>query len=215
MKIDTLILGAYETNCYVLRSGSDAHDCLIIDTGLAPGPLLDFLRTRKLNPLAVIFTHGHADHIAGAEPLRKNYPAIKLAIHKLDAEMLTCGQSNLSFLAGPRRRTSIAPADVIVDAEGPIEFVRLTFQILHTPGHTPGGISLYSQAEGAVFTGDALFAGSIGRTDFAYGNGEQLINSVKRKLLTLPDDTVVYPGHGPTTTIANEKATNPFFSRTN
>lgn len=205
MKIDTLILGAYETNCYVLRSGSEAHDCLIIDTGLEAGPLLDFLRTHKLNPLAVIFTHGHADHIAGAEPLRKKYPAIKLAIHKLDAEMLTCGQSNLSFLA---------PADIIIDAEGPIEFVRLTFQILHTPGHTPGGISLYSQAEGAVFTGDALFAGSIGRTDFAYGNGEQLINSVKRKLLTLPDDTVVYPGHGPTTTIANEKATNPFFSRT-
>jgi len=208
MKIDTLILGSYETNCYVLRSGPEVADCIIIDTGLSPQPLLDFLRDNKLNPLAVIFTHGHADHIAGAAPLRADYPAIKLVIHKLDADMLTSPQRNLSLLAGGIYKTD--PADIIIDKQGPVEFAGIKLNVLHTPGHSPGGISLYCEAEKLVFTGDALFAGSIGRTDFPGANHNQLICSVKEKLLTLPDETVVYPGHGPATTISREKAANPF-----
>lgn len=208
MKIDTLVLGSYETNCYILRATPQTTDCLIIDTGLDPGPLLHFLKTHKLNPIAVIFTHGHADHITGAGPLRAAWPDIKLAIHKLDAKMLTSSQKNLSFLADVDFQAG--PAEVVINADGSIELAGIKLQTLHTPGHTPGGISLYSKLEQLVFTGDALFAGSIGRTDLANASAEQLITSVREKLLTLPDQTVVYPGHGPVTTIAREKATNPY-----
>jgi len=208
MKIDSLILGSYETNCYILRASPDAKDCLLIDTGLEPKPLLDFLQAKKLKPAVVIFTHGHADHIAGAELLRSGYPDIKLAIHRLDAQMLTTPRQNLSLFAGVHIQTD--PAEIIIEAEGPVEFAGIKLQILHTPGHTPGGISLYSHTERVVFTGDALFAGSIGRTDFPNASGQQLIASVKHKLLTLPEDTAVYPGHGPATTIGREKTENPF-----
>jgi glyoxylase-like metal-dependent hydrolase (beta-lactamase superfamily II) len=208
MKIDTLILGSYETNSYVLRHTAASSECLIIDTGLEPEPLLRFLQLHTLLPVAVIFTHGHADHIAGTEPLRAKFASIKVAIHKLDADMLSSSQMNLSVLAGVDISTRCA--DIIIDGDGPIELAGIRLETLHTPGHSPGGISLYSRTEKLVFSGDALFAGSVGRTDFPGGNGQQLIASIKDKLLTLPDETVVYPGHGPKTTIRREKAINPF-----
>jgi len=124
--------------------------------------------------------------------------------------MFEDGKLNLSALSGVPFKTS--PADIIIDAEGPQTFAGVEFQILHTPGHTPGGVSLYSKSEGVVFVGDALFAGSVGRTDFPGGDFNQLITAIKTKLLTLPDETRVYSGHGPATTIANEKRTNPFLT---
>ncbi len=209
MKIDTFILGAYETNCYILCEGETAKDCLIIDVGLEPGRLIDFLRQKKLNPVAIILTHGHIDHIAGVAVLRTEFPKMKVYIQKLDAGMLTEAQSNLSAMTGAAFSTE--PADLVVEDKGVIEEAGIELEVLHTPGHTPGGICLYSKDEGIVFTNDALFADSIGRTDFPDGNMGQLVNGIREKLFTLPDNTVVYPGHGPTTTIAREKAYNPFF----
>jgi len=209
MKIDTFILGAYETNCYILCEGETAKDCLIIDVGLEPGRLIDFLRQKKLNPVAIILTHGHIDHIAGVAVLRTEFPKMKVYIQKLDAGMLTEAQSNLSAMTGAAFSTE--PADLVVEDKGVIEEAGIELEVLHTPGHTPGGICLYSKDEGIVFTNDALFADSIGRTDFPDGNMGQLVNGIREKLFTLPDNTVVYPGHGPTTTIAREKAHNPFF----
>lgn len=209
MKIDRLILGMYETNCYILRDSETAQDCLIVDTGLEAGELIDFLQRAKLNPIAVVLTHGHADHITGLAALHKNYPDIKVYIHKLDAEMLTGAKSNLSLLAGGLFSTK--PADFLIEEGGTIEQAGIKLQVLHVPGHTQGGICLYSKDEGLVFVGDTLFADSIGRTDFPGGSMTQLITGIREKLLTLPDETVVYPGHGPTTTIAHEKAYNPFF----
>ncbi len=208
MKIDRLILGAYETNCYILRSNETAKDCLIIDTGLKAGELIDFLGEYKLNPLAVVLTHGHVDHITGLAELRKSWPNIKVHIHKLDAKMLTETKSNISTLVGKPFSTNAA--DFSLEEAAVIEQGSLKLQVLHTPGHTPGGICLYSKNEGIVFVGDTLFAGSVGRTDMPGGSTAQLIKSIKEKLLTLPDETVVYPGHGPTTSIAQEKAHNPF-----
>jgi glyoxylase-like metal-dependent hydrolase (beta-lactamase superfamily II) len=227
MKISHLILGAYQTNCYVLRAsqaatcacvtplsavadskGGAGKDCLIIDTGLEAGELVDFLEARKLNPVAVVLTHGHADHIAGLVALRRRFPHIKVYIHKLDAEMLTGEKDNLSAMAGVL--FSSEPADFSLEEGDVIEQANIKLDVLHTPGHTPGGICLYSKDDGIIFVGDTLFADSVGRTDMPGGSTTQLIRSIKEKLCILPDETVVYPGHGPQTTIAQEKANNPF-----
>jgi hydroxyacylglutathione hydrolase len=210
MKIDRLILGDFETNCYVLRNSDKARDCLIIDTGLDPGPLLEFLEVNKLNPAALILTHGHADHIAGVEPLRKIFPAIAVYIHKEDAGMLTSAVKNLSVLSGTF--LTAKKADHHIDEGDIIEKAGIKLSVIHTPGHTPGGICLYCESENTLFAGDTLFAGSIGRTDFPNGDMRQLLDGIKHKLLTLPEDTIVYPGHGPETTIGQEKAENPFLS---
>ena len=209
MKIDRLMLGAYETNCYVLRSSETARDCLIIDAGLGAGKLINFLKEHELNPLAVVLTHGHIDHIAGVAALRTEFPDIRVHIHKLDADMLTEPHTNLSAMTGGN--FSIEPAEFSLDEQSIIEQAGVKLSVLHTPGHTRGGICLYSEDEGIVFTDDALFADSIGRTDFPNGNMSQLLNGIKEKLFTLPDETKVYPGHGPITSIAQEKAHNPFF----
>ena len=207
MKIDRLILGSFETNCYILRQSEAAKDCLIIDTGLEAGELVDFLEAHKLNPVAVVLTHGHADHITGLVALRNKFPNIKVYIHKLDAEMLTGTKSNLSALVGVLFRTE--PADFLIEEGYVINEADVKLQVLHTPGHTPGGICLYSKDEVLVFVGDTLFADSVGRVDLG-GNMTQLIKSIKEKLCILPDETTVYPGHGPVTTIAQEKQNNPY-----
>lgn len=208
MKIDTLVLGAYATNCYILRESQTATSCLIIDTGLEAGPLMDFLDTHKLTPVAVLLTHGHADHITAIPNLREKYPDLKVYIHKLDAPMLTDQQENLSELAGIVFSTQ--PADFLIDEGETIDQAGIKLAVLHTPGHTPGGICLYSKDNGIVFTGDTIFADSVGRTDFPGGSMQQLVESIKEKIFPLPDNTAVYPGHGPQTTIAHEKAHNPF-----
>ena len=208
MKVDCLILGDYETNCYVLRSSGTDKDCVIIDPGLEAGRLIDFLGEHRINPVAVVLTHGHIDHVAGVAALRERYPDVKVYIHKLDADMLAEPHRNLSAMTGGSFVTE--PADAIVEENSVIEQAGIKLEVLHTPGHTPGGICLYSKDEGIVFTDDTLFADSIGRTDFPGGSMSQIIESIRQKLLTLPGDTKVYPGHGPITTIAREKANNPF-----
>ena len=208
MKIKHLILGQYENNCYVLRKSSDEKKCLIIDTGLENAPLLNYLSENNLEPIAIVFTHGHIDHIAGLLQLRKKYPKIKVYIHKLDAEMLTNAKMNLSILAGLSFETS--QADVIVEDGDKINEAEIKLDVLHTPGHTQGGISLYCPEDNIIFTGDTLFADSVGRTDLNGGSMTELIESITQKLLNLEDKTVVYPGHGPKTTIGHEKKYNQY-----
>jgi hydroxyacylglutathione hydrolase len=208
MKIDRLVLGAYETNCYVLRSSEAVKDCLIIDTGLGAQKLIKFLYENTLNPVAVVLTHGHIDHIEGVATLRAEFPDIKVYIHKLDAEMLSEPYTNLSAMTGAA--FSVEPADFLLEEHSIIEQAGIKLSVIHTPGHTPGGICLYSKDEGTVFTDDTLFADSIGRTDFPNGDTKQLLQSIREKLFTLPDYTKVYSGHGPATTIAHEKKYNPF-----
>jgi hydroxyacylglutathione hydrolase len=208
MKIDRLILGSFETNCYILRESEAAKDCLIVDTGLEADELIDFLQQHKLNPVAVVLTHGHIDHVTGVALLRQNFAQIKVYIHKLDAEMLTGTKDNLSALAG--QAFSTAPADVFIDEGDKIEQAGIRLEVLHTPGHTPGGISLYSKEDSLVLVGDTVFAGSVGRTDFPGAGFAQLKKSIREKLFTLPGETVCLPGHGPPTTIAHEEAHNPF-----
>ncbi|MGD0785024.1 MAG: MBL fold metallo-hydrolase [Sedimentisphaerales bacterium] len=212
MQIDRIVLGEYENNAYIVRKDKKTTDCIVIDTGLIVEPLIDFLKQKNLNPLALILTHGHADHIAGAALLLKNFSNIKICIHKADLFMLADSVSNFSKYLG--RKIDSFPIDVIFKNEGQVEFADLKFAILHTPGHTPGGICLYNSDEKILFTGDTLFAGSVGRTVFPGYDvekcSEQLINNIKTKLLVLPDDTAVLPGHGPVSTIGQEKLQNSY-----
>ena len=215
MIIEQLIVGPFETNCYVLRSSWSVKDCVIIDAGIEPAPLIGYLQKNQLNPVAVILTHGHIDHTAGLDSLLTGWPGIKIYIHSLDEPMLA-GKQTIAELAGMPAGKIKAPALVFgkktlgLEDGQIIELAGKIFVVLHTPGHTPGGICLYSRNLQTVFVGDTLFAGSVGRTDFPGGDEKQLLNSIKEKLLNLPGSTKVYPGHGPATTIANEKKHNPF-----
>jgi len=208
MQIDCFVVGAYETNCYILRKDRNAKDCLIIDTGLNAAKIIDFINQHKLNPVAVVLTHGHIDHIAGLAALLEKFPDTKVYIHKLDAEALTGGKNNLSDMIGGT--FSVRPADFIIKDGDTIEQAGVNLKVIHTPGHTPGGICLYAKDDGIIFVGDTLFAGSVGRTDFPGGSMTKLLQGIREKLLTLPDDTIVYPGHGPQTSIAEEKKDNSF-----
>jgi hydroxyacylglutathione hydrolase len=208
MKIDRLMLGEYQTNCYILRTTEDVGQCLIVDAGLGAEELIAFLGEREIRPVAVVLTHGHIDHIAGIAALRRSYPDIEVLIHELDAEMLSKPAANLSSLMG--RAFATEPAEALLKDGSVIERAGIRLQVLHTPGHSPGGICLYSSEDAVVFTDDALFAESIGRTDFPGGSMPKLLDCIRRKLWPLPDETIVYPGHGPSSTIAREKACNPF-----
>ncbi len=210
MKIDRLILGDFQANCYVVRPDESASDCLIVDAGLDADELIDFLTQRRLNPIATILTHGHVDHIVGTAALRRHFPQTRVYIHTLDAPMLTNPRANLSVLAGMTFVTE--PADVLLEEGDMVDHAGIGLKTLHTPGHTPGGICLYAEFEGLVFVGDTLFADSVGRTDFPGGDMNQLIESIRRKLFPLPDDTIVHPGHGMRTTIGREKRSNPFLT---
>ena len=210
MKIDRLVLGDFETNAHVVRVDEMATDCLIVDTGLDDRDLVAFLADQQLEPAAVVLTHGHADHIVGLDALRRDFLQIKVYVHKLDATMLTDPQANLSALTGMPFTTQ--PADVLLEEGDVVTEAGITLQVLHTPGHTPGGICLYAEQEGILFAGDTLFADGVGRTDFPGGSSAQLIESIQAKLLGLPDETVVYPGHAMRTTIGREKAHNPFLA---
>ena len=208
MKIDRLILGEFQTNGYVVRRDESAVDCLIIDAGLDAGDLIRFLQQHELHPVAVVLTHGHADHIVGLAALRQSFPEVTTYIHTLDADMLADPEANLSAFAG--MAFTAEPADALLEEGDTVEQAGITLKVLHTPGHTPGGICLYAPSENTIFVGDTLFADSVGRTDFPGGDMEQLIGSIRSKLLTLPEATAVYPGHGMRTTIGREKRANPF-----
>lgn len=192
MILESLAVGLFEANCYILGS-KKTGDAAIIDPGDEGARILKVIENQGLNPSCIISTHGHADHIAAIAYLEERLKNVKVYIHKADAQMLTgLTIKALSF---------VADGDSITAGD-------LCFKVIHTPGHTPGGISLL--INGHLFSGDSLFCGSIGRTDLPGGSTEQLIQSLKEKILTLPGETIVHPGHGPASTIEYEKNNNPF-----
>ncbi|MCF6461360.1 MBL fold metallo-hydrolase [Clostridium sp. Cult3] len=204
MKVVRIPAGIYAANCYLVYSESNKEG-IIIDPGGDADDIIAEIKNLGLDIKYIILTHGHGDHIAGVREI-KEYTNAPVAIHKDDEHLLKNGKDNLSSIMamGAVELT----ADILLDDEDEISFGNLNAKILHTPGHTPGGISI--KIENSIFTGDTLFAGSIGRTDFEGGSFEDIINSIKNKILEYPEDTVVYPGHGPSSTIKTEKVTNPF-----
>jgi hydroxyacylglutathione hydrolase len=208
IQIDCFALGDFETNCYILRASADARRCVIVDPGFSPEPVRDFIQQQGLEPGRVLLTHGHCDHIAGLKPLRKIFPNLPVGIGAGDAPMLTSDRKNLSLLMGSSLHLSAA--EELFHGGETVTFDDLTFEVLPTPGHTPGGVSYYCAQEAVIFSGDLIFAGSIGRCDFPGGDQDVLLDSIRRQLFRLDDKTVIYTGHGPATTVGCEKRTNPY-----
>lgn len=202
MSIATFPIGPLSTNCYIINAGSDA---VAIDVGGDPAPMLEYLLEHKLLLNAICLTHLHFDHLFGVADLAAASGApVYAPIGEDDIKDTEMAKGGIWGLP------QVKPFEAKPLAPGQISFGALECQALETPGHTPGSMSLYFPKEKVVFVGDVLFYRSIGRTDFPNGNHQQLLASIHEKLFTLPDDVEVYPGHGPATSIGNEKKHNPF-----
>ncbi|MBP2665711.1 MAG: putative metallo-hydrolase [Firmicutes bacterium] len=204
MKVLQMEVGSLGTNCYIAYC-ENTKKAVIIDPGGDAARILAAVNREGLTVEAIINTHGHADHVL-ANVKVKEATGAPLWIHSADADMLGSGSRNLSAYLG--QSTSCGTPDRLLRDGEVLTVGDFTLKVLHTPGHTHGGISLLADKE--VFVGDTLFAESIGRTDFPGGSYAQLIDSIKTKLMTLDDDVKAYPGHGPATTIGWERRQNPF-----
>ncbi|MCS7270403.1 MAG: MBL fold metallo-hydrolase, partial [Gemmataceae bacterium] len=189
---------------------SDRKEALVIDPGFQPELIVEVLQEHDLTVAGIWCTHGHVDHIAGNAELKRRFPAAPLIIGQGDAPMLTDPMLNLSGLFG--FEVVSPPADRIVRQGDVLDAAGMRWRVEEIPGHSPGHVVyiLQAPAEQLVLAGDVLFRGSIGRTDFPGGDFDTLVAGIRRVLWTLPPETVVYPGHGPTTTIGHERRTNPF-----
>lgn len=206
MKIKALVVGPIMENCYILHD-EQTLEGIIVDPGDEATSILNVVDNLKLHIKYIVNTHGHADHIGANKELGLALKA-KLAIHADDACMLTDPHLNLSENGYMGRPIISQSADIILHEGDIISFGNCNLKVIHTPGHTPGGICLVG--EGVVMSGDSLFAGSIGRTDFPTGSMTDLISNLKAKILTLDENLTVFPGHGGATTIAYEKQINPY-----
>jgi len=184
-----LVVGPYQANCYILGF-KETKEGLVIDPGDEVFHIVKEISRNELKIRCILITHGHIDHIGGAGELKRITKA-PLFIHPLDTPGL-----------------NFRPDGHLYEGQE-IPLGKYTISVIHTPGHSPGGVCFH--ASGAIFTGDTLFAGSVGRTDFAGGDHQQLVKGVIKKIFPLGDDLRVYPGHGPATTIGRERLTNPFF----
>jgi len=202
-----LTVGLLEVNCYILGD-EVTKEAVVIDPGGDEDEILEVLNYNKFNLKLIIDTHGHFDHVDANLPLKEATGA-KIAIHEADAQMLAQPSAEAMFFTGNRLRLS--QADILLKEGDILTFGQYRLKVLHTPGHTPGGISLVLEDHTYVYVGDLLFAGSIGRTDFPGGSYDALINAVKTKIFPLGDNYSVYPGHGPITTVGQERKYNPFF----
>ena len=203
LTIQSFAVMPFDENCYVVSD--ETGEGVVIDPGGMETAVLAYLREARISVKAVLNTHGHCDHI-GADDAIRDATNAPLYIHAEDAEMLTDMKKNLAAFMGFR---SVArPAEHLLSEGDKIAFGQSEFQVLHTPGHTKGGVCFVG--DGAVFTGDTLFAGSIGRSDFPGGSEVELIGNIKKKLLALPDDMKVYAGHGPSSEIGWERTHNPY-----
>lgn len=203
MILEFLQVGVFQTNCYIICDEVTMEGA-VIDPGGEPNKILEICKEKNITIKYIILTHGHGDHIAGVCQI-KNETGAKILISKKDEYLINGGTKQLIPILG---RINSFEGDLHIKDGDIIKIGGLDIKVLETPGHTPGGISLY--VKDVVFSGDALFQGSVGRTDFEFGDFDALINSIREKLLVLPENTRVFPGHGGFTTVGNEKKFNPF-----
>ena len=206
MILKMLVVGAIQANCYILGC-ERTKQAAVIDPGDDVDKILVALAKDHLRCVQIINTHGHFDHTGGNKRL-KEVTGAQLIIHRADAPMIE-NQASSGGMWGMKVENS-PPPDRYVEEGDLITFGDVSLKVLHTPGHSEGGISLVT--EKMVFVGDTLFAGSIGRTDFPGGDYEGLLQNVQKKIFTLGDDVLIYPGHGPKTTVGRERRSNPFFA---
>lgn len=201
VKCEPFVIGALQNNCYLVADEVSGR-AAVIDPGLECEPVLEAIRAARLTLECVVLTHAHFDHVSGSDL----FPGIPIVMHPDDVPLLQKVPETARFF-GYTVAAPPAPSRLVREGDR-IRVGGVSLEVLETPGHTPGGISLL--ADEVVFVGDTLFAGSIGRTDLSGGSYETLLRSISTKLLELPDTTVVYPGHGPSTTIGEERRDNPF-----
>lgn len=207
--VDVVVSEMFGQNAFIVRLDG-RQDCIVVDPGFDAAEIVSFLERQQLSPCAFLNTHGHADHIAGNSLLKKRWPDCPLVVGAGDAYKLTDPRGNLS--GGFGFSLVSPPADRLAREGERLDYAGLDLEVLETPGHSAGHV-VYLWKGGSpwqAFGGDMLFEGSVGRTDFPDGNPQHLSQSIRNKLYTLPDDTLVFPGHGPAITIGQEKRTNPF-----
>ena len=205
LELQQCVLGPVYTNCYIAKN-KETGEALIIDPADSPSKIELKVNAMGARPVAVLLTHGHFDHIMGVEAVREKYQ-IPVYACRQEEEMLREPSVNMTDQMG--KSCSIRP-DVFLDDLQVFEAAGFSIQMIHTPGHTKGSCCYYLKEEGVLFSGDTLFCGSVGRTDFPGGSASQIRASLHRLLAALPDDTSVYPGHDTSTTIGYEKRYNPF-----
>ena len=207
MKYYQIPLGPLGTNCFIVMN--EKKECIIVDPGEEGAKLIQFIKKNGLKPLAVLLTHAHFDHIGAVDDVRDAFD-IEAYIHEKEKKWLTDPILNGSqyFMMG--NATKQRPAEHIISEEGALKIGDFVFEVFETPGHSPGSISFYLRDAGYLFSGDVLFKRSIGRTDLAGGNMDVLMKSIEQKILTLPHNTIVFPGHGEITLIEDEVDYNPF-----
>ena len=205
MHIETITVGPFEMNCYVL-SDDDSRECIVIDPGAEIEKIVQYIRGRDLKPVSIFATHAHIDHVGYASDIIKELQ-VPFYMGEADLPILDTlkGQAEMFGLQVSEKPV---PDSYFTDGQI-INFSGREIKALHTPGHSPGSFSFY--IAGSLIVGDVLFYNSIGRTDLYKGDYNTLIGSIKEKIFTLPDDTIIYPGHGPDTSVGREKANNPFF----
>ncbi|MCM1246647.1 MAG: MBL fold metallo-hydrolase [Roseburia sp.] len=204
--IDSAVVGGVSTNCYIVRREGSSQ-CVVIDPGDNGKQLAKFIKDSGLVLEDILLTHGHFDHIMGVSDLMSELGG-RLCILDKEKELLEDTGLNVSAISGAGAVSLVA--DVFLKDGQEYESAGMTFTVLHTPGHTGGSCCYYMKEEALLFSGDTLFLESIGRSDLPTGNGNTLIQSLQKKVLTLPDEVKVFPGHGPATTIGYEKENNPY-----
>ncbi|GAA4654518.1 MBL fold metallo-hydrolase [Anaerocolumna aminovalerica] len=207
MKIETYVLGPVMTNCY-FAINEDTKETIIIDPADKAEVLIQKINKETLKPVAVLLTHGHFDHILAASEIAVNFH-IPIYASKEEKELLETPSLNLSVSLG--KNISLTPTMLLNDKDI-IKLAGTEVNVIHTPGHTSGGICYLFKESKILFSGDTLFEGTVGRADLPTGNLNTLLDSVNHKLMTLPDDTTVFPGHGESTTVGHERNTNPYVS---
>jgi len=220
MIIEEITVTAFQQHTRIVGC-EETRNAICIDPGDEAERIVETLERRGLTLQAITLTHAHLDHVGGVAALKKLQPNAKINLHKGDEPLYQALPEQPAWIGIPRAQWAALgfafeqpPAIDYYWTDGEKYSVgKLEFEVLHCPGHTPGHVVLYEGTERVVFVGDVLFAGSIGRTDLPGGSTEQLLSSIKNKLMTLGDDVKVYSGHGPVTTIGEERLTNPFLTR--
>jgi glyoxylase-like metal-dependent hydrolase (beta-lactamase superfamily II) len=211
MRINHYVVGMVQTNCYIVIN-DETKECFIIDPGASGKQLAEKIKQDNLIPVAVLLTHGHFDHAGGVDDLAKEFD-IKIYAHEAEEDTLHDPQKNVSWMVGAKESYD---ADVFLKDSEIVNLAGFDIKVLHTPGHTEGGCCYFIAEDNVVFTGDTLFAQSVGRTDFPGGSMSQIVRSIKENLLTLNEsgnletDIMVYPGHNDPTTIETERMENPY-----
>lgn len=205
MKLEKFVIGIVGTNCYLLVN-EDTKECILVDPAACPAELINHIKNQNQKLTGILLTHGHFDHILGIDGFLEEFP-VPVYAHEAEKGLLNDPSLNASSSFG--QGYTFSRAHYLKDGEK-FKLAGFELEVIHTPGHTTGGCCYYIKDEGVLLSGDTLFCGSVGRTDFPTGDGNLLVRSIKEKLMCLPEETKVYPGHMGETTIGAEKMHNSF-----